>query len=548
VLALPALAALGGGYQTVGERVDATTSSTPGRLVDVGGRRLHLSCTGAGSPTVVLEPGAGETSAVLGRITPAVARARRVCGYDRAGRGASERADTRQHARQVATDLHTLLRRGHVRGPTCWPATPSAASTRSPSPRAIPPGQPRRVPEPAPARRRDAGDMPMVAVTAGVGHDAAWRRAQADLVSLSTDGAHRVVPGATHAPWASTRTTPLPPPGRSSTSSPRSAPRNRWPAHGRVDDHGRVSPPSSASPDVVPDPHLVTRLLREQTPHLADLPVRRSHASGSSNWVFRVGDALAVRLPRSDDYAGDLVKEVRWLPRLASQLPAAVPEVVAVGEPSTTFPRPWAVVSWVPGDLPLGLDSERQVLLAESLGAFLRGLHAVDATDVPVGSAHWGYRCGEPVTDEIDGWAEHAAAELADRYDPTRVREAWRRLREVPAATEAARWVHTDLSEENLLVHDDGRLAGVIDFGAMGVGDRSVDLLYAWSIFDAPAREVLRAASGVDDATWTRARAWAFVGPGLLTVAHYRHTMPDRTKRLTAMVEAVAAEVGVPLR
>lgn len=310
----------------------------------------------------------------------------------------------------------------------------------------------------------------------------------------------------------------------------------------------RVSPLASVPADVAPHPQVVTRLLREQAPHLADMPVRPNSASGSSNWVFRLGDTLAIRLPRSDDYVADLVNEVRWLPRLAPTLPVPVPEVVAVGQPSGAFPRPWAVVSWVPGDLPLALDGSQQALLADSLGTFLQSLHAVDIADVPVEPEQWGYRCGEPVTDTIDEWAEYAAAELADLFNPTSVREAWRRLRDVPAATEAACWVHTDLSEENLLAHHDGRLAGVIDFGGVGVGDRSVDLLYAWSLFDAPARDVLRAASGADHATWTRARAWAFVGPGLLTIANYRLTMPSRVERLTSMVETIAAEVDIRLR
>lgn len=301
-------------------------------------------------------------------------------------------------------------------------------------------------------------------------------------------------------------------------------------------------------PGGVPDAQVVTRLLREQAPRLADLPVRPSNASGSSNWVFRLGETLAIRLPRSDDYVADLESEVRWLPCLAPALPVAVPDVITVGRPSGTFPRPWAVVSWVPGTPPLALDGPQQAQLAGSLGAFLRSLHAVDTADVPAGPEHWSYRCGEPVTDTIDTWAEHAAAELADLFDPTSVRQAWQRLRDVPAATGAACWVHTDLSEENLLTHHDGTLAGVIDFGGVGVGDRAVDLLYAWSIFDAPAREVLRAASGADDATWTRARTWAFVGPGLLTIAHYRRTMPSRVERLTSMVETIAAEVDIQLR
>lgn len=310
----------------------------------------------------------------------------------------------------------------------------------------------------------------------------------------------------------------------------------------------RVSSHAVVPADVDPDPQIVTRLLREQAPHLADMPVRVSGVSGSSNWVFRIGDNLAIRMPRSDDYVADLSKEVRWLPRLAPELSVAVPDVVAVGQPSAAFPRPWAVVSWVPGDLPLALDGPQQALLAESLGTFLQSLHAVDTADVPAESEQWGYRCGEPVTDTIDRWAEVAAAELVDLFDPTSVREAWRRLRDVPAATEAACWVHTDLSEENLLADRDGRLAGVIDFGGVGVGDRSVDLLYTWSLFDAPAREVFRVASGADDETWARARAWAFVGPGLLTIADYRNEMPSRVERLTAMVETVAAEVDIRLR
>jgi len=117
VIAVLAFASIGGGYETVREAVDAAAYPMPGQLIDVGGHRLHLSCTGSGGPTVVLEPGGGEMSSNLGWITPAVARDTRVCVYDRAGRGWSEPADTAQNGMQIATDLHTLLQRGHVPGP-----------------------------------------------------------------------------------------------------------------------------------------------------------------------------------------------------------------------------------------------------------------------------------------------------------------------------------------------------------------------------------------------------------------------------------------------
>ncbi|MDQ0676058.1 pimeloyl-ACP methyl ester carboxylesterase [Pseudarthrobacter siccitolerans] len=117
VLAVLALASIGGGYQTLGAAADARAFPMPGQLVDVGGYRLHLNCTGSGSPTVVLQPGAGEMSSNHGWIAAAVANNTRVCAYDRAGRGWSEPADNAQDATQIAADLHALLHRGNVPGP-----------------------------------------------------------------------------------------------------------------------------------------------------------------------------------------------------------------------------------------------------------------------------------------------------------------------------------------------------------------------------------------------------------------------------------------------
>ena len=117
VIGVLALACLGGAYQTIGAQADAAAFPVPGRLVNVGGYSLHLNCTGSGSPTVVLQPGAGEISSNHGWIAAAVARDTRVCVYDRAGRGWSGQPDTDQDATQIATDLHTLLQAADVPGP-----------------------------------------------------------------------------------------------------------------------------------------------------------------------------------------------------------------------------------------------------------------------------------------------------------------------------------------------------------------------------------------------------------------------------------------------
>jgi pimeloyl-ACP methyl ester carboxylesterase len=112
------LAALGGSYETVQESLDRNAYAMTGKLIDVGGHRLHLQCAGSGSPTVVLEPGLGEPAVMMsGWIAPGVARVTRMCVYDRAGRGWSEATAQPQDGVAVATDLHTLLQRAHVSGP-----------------------------------------------------------------------------------------------------------------------------------------------------------------------------------------------------------------------------------------------------------------------------------------------------------------------------------------------------------------------------------------------------------------------------------------------
>jgi len=111
------LAGAGGLYQAATPAPQVAAGPMPGRLVDVGGYRLHLSCTGEGSPTVVLLNGLGETSPQWARVNPEVARTARVCGYDRAGQGWSDDSPNPADATSAATDLHKVLAAAGERGP-----------------------------------------------------------------------------------------------------------------------------------------------------------------------------------------------------------------------------------------------------------------------------------------------------------------------------------------------------------------------------------------------------------------------------------------------
>ena len=89
----------------------------PGQLVDVGGYKMHINCTGQGSPTVILDAGWAEFSVAWAQVQPEVAKSTRVCSYDRAGYGWSEPSPHPRTANTEVEELRTLLVNADVQGP-----------------------------------------------------------------------------------------------------------------------------------------------------------------------------------------------------------------------------------------------------------------------------------------------------------------------------------------------------------------------------------------------------------------------------------------------
>lgn len=89
----------------------------PGKLYTVNGERMHLYCSGAGSPTLVLESGRGDDFLGWGKVQPALSRATRVCSYDRAGFGWSAPQPGLRDAAHIASQLHELLQQAAIEGP-----------------------------------------------------------------------------------------------------------------------------------------------------------------------------------------------------------------------------------------------------------------------------------------------------------------------------------------------------------------------------------------------------------------------------------------------
>jgi pimeloyl-ACP methyl ester carboxylesterase len=117
VAGLLALAVIGAIYQAIATQIDRHAYPPPGEMVDVGTHSLHINCAGEGSPTVILEAANLGMSAHWVRVKQQVAKTTRVCAYDRAGMGWSEAGPEPRDARQISSELHTLLKGAGTEGP-----------------------------------------------------------------------------------------------------------------------------------------------------------------------------------------------------------------------------------------------------------------------------------------------------------------------------------------------------------------------------------------------------------------------------------------------
>jgi aminoglycoside phosphotransferase (APT) family kinase protein len=286
------------------------------------------------------------------------------------------------------------------------------------------------------------------------------------------------------------------------------------------------------------DAALAARLVAEQFPQWAELPVVPVEFSGWDNQTFRLGDTMSVRLPSGAAYAGSVARELTWLPRLAADLPCPVPVPVAAGAPSATFPWPWSIRRWIAGRPVATAPVADPVAFAEQLADFLRALRRIDPAGGPPPGEENFHRGGDLVV--YDDGTRRATAAFATMIDPAAVTEVWE-------AALAAQWggppvwFHGDFAPGNLLLDGSGRLGGVIDFGQYGVGDPACDLVIAWTLLRGRARDTFRAAIAVDDATWARGRGWALwkalstvlagdAGPYFIAQAHdvLRELLTDR--------------------
>ena len=246
---------------------------------------------------------------------------------------------------------------------------------------------------------------------------------------------------------------------------------------------------------------LVESLLREQRPGLVDLGITEV-ALGFDNSIWRIGEELVARLPRRDVAATLLRHELRWLPVIAPGLTLPTPVALFEGEPSASYPWPWSVSRWMPGDPGDQLDAGQRRGSARPLGEFLRSLHRPAPPEAPANHFR-----GIPLDNVAESFARRLG-ELDSLIDARRVLALWYEAVLAHPWGGPRTWLHGDLHPANL-IFDGGRLSGIIDFGDVCGGDPASDIAGGFLSlpFDA-LEDFLDAYGPVDAETLTRSLGW----------------------------------------
>ncbi|MER8072295.1 aminoglycoside phosphotransferase family protein [Streptomyces sp. NPDC094034] len=286
------------------------------------------------------------------------------------------------------------------------------------------------------------------------------------------------------------------------------------------------------------EPAVVRRLVAEQFPQWADLPLEPVTSDGTDNLIYRLGEEMSVRLPRAGGADEQAAKECRWLPEIAPLVPLAIPVPLGFGVPGCGYPFNWSVRRWLTGETAIAERIGDPLSAATELADFLLALQRIDTTDGPPPGQHNFFR-GVPLSTR-DAQTRAALDKVGDVIDSEAARAEWEVALRAPAWEGSPVWVHGDLQAGNVLV-EDGRLSAVIDFGGLGVGDPACDVMAAWTVLPAEGRDTFRAALQVDDATWARGRGWV-LSVALIILPYYQHSNPAIFSKALSWINEILAE------
>ena len=236
---------------------------------------------------------------------------------------------------------------------------------------------------------------------------------------------------------------------------------------------------------------LVQNLINEQFPQWKDLVIEPVAKSGHDNRTFHLGSKMTVRLPSGKGYAAQVEKELTWLPYLQKNLTMTISSPIAKGYPSCGYPFSWSINKYIEGDTLTKQNINNLNEFADDLAKFLKEFQKIDTTNGPQAVYH---------NETIE------ALENLKTVLPTELLlKIWQRALNA-SVSDLNVWVHGDIAPGNLLVKN-SKLAAVIDFGVLGVGDPSCDYAMAWTFFEEESRQ--RFLKKLDQRMIDRACGWA---------------------------------------
>jgi len=286
------------------------------------------------------------------------------------------------------------------------------------------------------------------------------------------------------------------------------------------------------------DVALVSRMIASQFPQWAKLPIIKVDSAGTDNAMYRLGNDMAIRLPRIHWAIEQVEKAHQWLPKLAPKLPLTIPVPLAKGEPDDGYPWHWSVYRWIDGENATIDRLKNKAQAAKALAQFIATLQSIDATNGPSPGSHNSNR-GVPLAAR-DTHTRDVIHSLKSSLDIDTATAVWEAALNAPVYQDTPVWIHGDIQSGNLLAVE-GRINAVIDFGCLGIGDPACDLMVAWNLFSVKTREVFRKTLSVDDATWTRGRGWA-LSVGLIALPYYAKTNLVLAKIAQYTIDEVLAD------
>ncbi|HAU1387086.1 TPA: aminoglycoside phosphotransferase family protein [Legionella pneumophila] len=249
------------------------------------------------------------------------------------------------------------------------------------------------------------------------------------------------------------------------------------------------------------------KLIAAQFPQWENLSITAVEKSGWDNRTFHLGKDMTIRIPSDEEYAPQILKEYQWLPKLAKGITTCqITTPMALGQPCEFYPWHWSINHWIEGET-ASIESIRDLnQFARELALFLTEFQSIESTDGPAAGIHNFYRGGDLSVYNDD--LRLAIPKITNINEQEIAEQLWAKALSSRWEKNPI-WVHGDIAVGNILVKK-GKLAAVIDFGQLAIGDPACDLAIAWNFFTGESRKIFKESISVDKNTWIRALGWAF--------------------------------------